>query len=68
MCTRPTARGARGDRQLSPVGEAESEEALEAAVAAYDDGRGRWPTMAVAERIACMQEFTKQMVRAGARW
>jgi len=44
------------------VGEAESEDALQAAVAAYDDGRGRWPTMAVAERIACMQEFTKQMV------
>ena len=37
-------------------------EALQAAVAAYDDGRGRWPTMAVAERIACMQEFTQQMV------
>jgi glyceraldehyde-3-phosphate dehydrogenase (NADP+) len=44
------------------VGETESEDALQAAVAAYDDGRGRWPTMAVAERIACMQEFTKQMV------
>jgi glyceraldehyde-3-phosphate dehydrogenase (NADP+) len=59
-----------GDGALAPVeigsypqvGEAESEEALQAAVAAYDDGRGRWPTMAVAERIACMQEFTKQMV------
>ena len=43
-------------------GEAESEEALDAAVAAYDDGRGEWPTMTVAERIACMQDFTKQMV------
>ena len=31
--------------------------ALDAAVAAYDNGRGEWPTMAVAERIACMQEF-----------
>ena len=40
----------------------EAEEALAAAVAAYDDGRGEWPTMTVAERIACMQDFTKQMV------
>jgi glyceraldehyde-3-phosphate dehydrogenase (NADP+) len=42
-------------------GEAEAEAALEAAVAAYDNGRGAWPTMSVAERIACMQAFTKQM-------
>src|SRR4051794_30008603 len=40
----------------------EAEEALAAAVAAYDDGRGEWPTMTVAQRIACMQDFTKQMV------
>ena len=46
-----------------PLGEeAQSEEALEAAVAAYDNGRGEWPTMTVAERIACVQEFTRQMV------
>jgi glyceraldehyde-3-phosphate dehydrogenase (NADP+) len=46
-----------------PVGgEAEAEEALAAAVAAYDDGRGIWPTMTVAERIACMQDFTTRMV------
>jgi aldehyde dehydrogenase (NAD+) len=43
-------------------GEAEAQEALAAAVAAYDDGRGEWPTMTVARRIACMQDFTKQMV------
>jgi glyceraldehyde-3-phosphate dehydrogenase (NADP+) len=42
-------------------GEAEAEAALEAAVRAYDNGRGIWPTMSVAERIACMQDFTKQM-------
>lgn len=36
--------------------------ALDAAVAAYDSGRGEWPTMTVAQRIACMQDFTKQMV------
>src|SRR5437667_4598608 len=44
------------------VGEAESDEALDAAVAAYDNGRGAWPTMSVAERIECIEEFTKQMV------
>jgi glyceraldehyde-3-phosphate dehydrogenase (NADP+) len=40
----------------------ESNAALKAAVAAYDSGRGLWPTMTVAERIACMQDFTKQMI------
>jgi glyceraldehyde-3-phosphate dehydrogenase (NADP+) len=40
----------------------EAEEALDAAVAAYDNGRGEWPTMTVAQRIACMQDFTKRMV------
>src|SRR4051795_1371078 len=40
----------------------EAEEALAAAVSAYDDGGGEWPTMTVAERIACMQDFTKQMI------
>ncbi|MBQ0822604.1 NADP-dependent glyceraldehyde-3-phosphate dehydrogenase [Microvirga sp. HBU67558] len=43
-------------------GEQEAEEALEAAVVAYDGGRGRWPTMTVAERIGCLQEFTNQMI------
>jgi glyceraldehyde-3-phosphate dehydrogenase (NADP+) len=46
-----------------PVGGVEeAEEALAAAVAAYDEGRGVWPTMTVADRIACMQSFTNQMV------
>ncbi len=46
-----------------PVGgEAEAEEALDAAVAAYDEGGGEWPTMTVAQRIACMQDFTRQMI------
>jgi len=40
----------------------EAQVALDAAVAAYDNGRGEWPTMTVAQRIACMQDFTKQMV------
>ena len=44
------------------MGEAESEAALEAAVRAYDDGRGPWPTMTVADRIACMEDFIRRMV------
>ena len=40
----------------------EAQAALDAAVAAYDQGRGRWPTMAVAERIACVEAFTNQVI------
>ncbi len=40
----------------------EAKIALDAAVAAYDSGRGAWPTMTVAQRIVCMQDFTRQMV------
>ena len=43
------------------MGEAESDAALDAAVAAYDNGRGEWPTMSVAERIACMEDFVRRM-------
>ncbi|MGO9361382.1 MAG: aldehyde dehydrogenase family protein, partial [Xanthobacteraceae bacterium] len=43
-------------------GIAEAEAALAAAVAAYDSGRGAWPTMTVADRIGCMQNFTRQLV------
>ncbi|MDQ0474201.1 NADP-dependent glyceraldehyde-3-phosphate dehydrogenase [Labrys wisconsinensis] len=58
------------DGALTPVeigsvpqgGIAEAQEALEAAVAAYDSGRGAWPTMPVVERIACMKSFVAQMV------
>ncbi|MBN9247477.1 MAG: NADP-dependent glyceraldehyde-3-phosphate dehydrogenase [Hyphomicrobium sp.] len=42
----------------------EAMEALAAAVEAYDDGRGEWPTMAVAQRIACMHEFTRLMIES----
>jgi glyceraldehyde-3-phosphate dehydrogenase (NADP+) len=34
---------------------------LDAAVRAYDSGRGRWPTMGVGKRIACMQKFAWRM-------
>ena len=44
------------------MGEAQSDAVLDAAVAAYDNGRGVWPTMTVAERIACMQRFVRGMV------
>ncbi|GAB3964768.1 NADP-dependent glyceraldehyde-3-phosphate dehydrogenase [Spirosoma terrae] len=37
-------------------------EALEAAVAAYDNGRGEWPTMSVAGRISCMETFVGKML------
>lgn len=41
--------------------ETEALAALEAAVHAYDDGQGRWPTMSVADRIKHVQEFTYRM-------
>ncbi|HEY1997586.1 MAG TPA: NADP-dependent glyceraldehyde-3-phosphate dehydrogenase [Paraburkholderia sp.] len=44
------------------MGEVESDAALDAAVTAYDSGRGEWPTMTVAQRIACMQVFIRHMV------
>lgn len=40
----------------------EANEALDAAVAAYDNGRGEWPTMSVAERIACVERFTHEII------
>jgi acyl-CoA reductase-like NAD-dependent aldehyde dehydrogenase len=41
--------------------ETEAFEALDAAVAAYDNGRGKWPTMSVADRIACVEKFIAKM-------
>lgn len=43
------------------VTEKEALSALDAAVAAYDEGRGAWPTMPVAERIRHLQEFAARM-------
>src|SRR5688500_15938403 len=40
----------------------EAMEALDAAVAAYDNGRGEWPTMTVADRITCVENFTLKMI------
>ncbi len=58
------------DNSLSPitvgsyplVGEAEALEALDAAVNAYNRGRGEWPTMSTGDRIACLETFTKKMI------
>lgn len=46
-----------------PVGtEKEAQQSLDAAVAAYNDGRGEWPTMKVAERIGHVETFTRKMI------
>lgn len=46
-----------------PLGtDKEALEALDAAVAAYDHGRGEWPTMSVNDRLKAMENFTKKIV------
>jgi len=42
--------------------EKEANEALDAAVAAYNNGRGQWPTMSVQDRIKCVEDFTHKMI------
>ncbi|SEL66179.1 NADP-dependent glyceraldehyde-3-phosphate dehydrogenase [Parapedobacter koreensis] len=41
----------------------EAMEALDAAVAAYDNGLGEWPTMSVEGRLHCMQRFVYLMIQ-----
>ena len=41
----------------------EAVEALDAAVAAYNNGQGEWPTMTVENRIKCMQKFVYLMIK-----
>ncbi|MBU2905739.1 MULTISPECIES: NADP-dependent glyceraldehyde-3-phosphate dehydrogenase [Arenibacter] len=41
--------------------EKEAMEALDAALQAYNKGKGIWPTMRVKERIDCMEIFVKKM-------
>jgi acyl-CoA reductase-like NAD-dependent aldehyde dehydrogenase len=41
--------------------EKEAFESLDAAIAAYDNGRGEWPTMSIADRIKCMERFIYKM-------
>ncbi|WP_153797421.1 NADP-dependent glyceraldehyde-3-phosphate dehydrogenase [Foetidibacter luteolus] len=46
-----------------PIGTVkEAMDALDAAIAAYDNGRGEWPTMSVSGRIKCMEKFVYKMV------
>ena len=46
---------------IPDMGETEALNALEAAVNAYDSGKGIWPTMKVRDRISCMEKFVSQM-------
>lgn len=41
----------------------EAMEALDAAVAAYNNGQGEWPTMTVEGRIKCMEKFVYLMIQ-----
>lgn len=61
-------RGADGSLQRAIIGhipameEADAMAGLDAAVKAWDNGRGEWPTMSVAQRIAAVEAFTTKMV------
>ena len=44
------------------TGPEQAVEALNAAVAAYDNGRGEWPQMSTAGRIGCMETFIGKML------
>jgi glyceraldehyde-3-phosphate dehydrogenase (NADP+) len=43
------------------MGEEAALDALDAALRAYDKGKGAWPTMKVRDRIGCMEKFVRQM-------
>ncbi|HUW07699.1 MAG TPA: NADP-dependent glyceraldehyde-3-phosphate dehydrogenase [Williamwhitmania sp.] len=43
------------------MGEKEAMLALDAATAAYNSGKGEWPSMGIEERIACMKNFVFYM-------
>ena len=56
--------GTQGPTLLGSVPDMDEEmalKALNAADKAYDKGQGKWPTMKVAERIACMERFVDLM-------
>ncbi|MCL6265792.1 NADP-dependent glyceraldehyde-3-phosphate dehydrogenase [Flagellimonas myxillae] len=46
---------------IPDMGEKEAIEALDAALGAYNQGQGIWPTMKVKDRIECMETFVKKM-------
>ena len=58
--TQPIQRACIGSYPIA--GEAEALEALQSAEAAYAHGRGEWPNMPVAERIACVENFVGKML------
>jgi glyceraldehyde-3-phosphate dehydrogenase (NADP+) len=43
------------------MGEAEAQEVVESASNAFNNGQGLWPTMKVADRIKCMENFVSKM-------
>ena len=43
------------------MSEPEAMEALDAASDAYAKGQGLWPTMKIADRVACMENFVEEM-------
>src|SRR5687768_14614562 len=47
--------------QYPLLSEKEAVAALDAATAAYNHGRGKWPTMSVPDRIKHMEEFVYRM-------
>jgi glyceraldehyde-3-phosphate dehydrogenase (NADP+) len=46
---------------IPAMGENEGNEVVDAAVAAYNNGQGLWPTIKVIDRIKCMENFVTQM-------
>ena len=46
---------------IPAMGENEGNEVVAAAVSAYNNGQGLWPTMKVIDRIKCMENFVTQM-------
>lgn len=63
----PICEAAGGSLEQKTIGsyplltEKEARAALDAACAAYDQGRGAWPTMTVAERIGHVETFARRM-------
>ena len=46
---------------IPDMGEKEALDALDAALRAFDKGKGVWPTMRVNDRIECMLKFVRQL-------
>ena len=53
---KPTLLGSIPDMETEPA-----LEALDSAVAAFNRGKGKWPTMRVGERIKCLEKFADKM-------